>query len=571
MKRLILSLFLVVCFVFSTLPVSVLASTNSASVYAVADKTTVSPGDTLTVTFKADNLSVDGKELAKGFQFRFDYDDTVLEYTSKENGDLLKKAQTKSISTKTSGQIGVFGVYDKLISESGDIATITFTVKASASAGDIMFELLNSTGEVSLTFGTVPVVKVETASIPRIKVSADKTKVTRGDKVTYFFDIPEVEDFRGIEFDFDYDETKLEYVDCEEGDIISNGFVSGINDADGIVKVFVAYDEAVTVEGNICTIQLMVKNNVMYGDVTNTVSGLKASCVLDTENISNQLSIVPSAADSDAANAVIELIDSIGTVTIDSGNAISEAENAYDALNDAQKTLITNYDELTAARAAYDKIAADYAAADVVKALINAIEEPVTKESKDAIEAAEAAYNALTDDQKAYVTNIDSLVQKRTAYDAIKTVTFNLNYTNSEPFELYVSAGQLISAPNPSRDGYTFGGWYKDAETTEKWDFGKNIIEEDITLYAKWEQKTTGGSLSVSGISFSVSLNGNTNVGTVWAAVYDSIGKAISVKQYPAADTVNVVFDAGVAGDYVKIMWWNNIVPMCEAQIIPLH
>lgn len=82
----------------------------------------------------------------------------------------------------------------------------------------------------------------------------------------------------------------------------------------------------------------------------------------------------------------------------------------------------------------------------------------------------------------------------------------------------------------------------------------------------------SGGSMSVSGISFSVSLDGDTSTGTVWAAIYDSNGKLNAIKQYPAADTVNVVFDVGVTGAYVKIMWWNdNMQPMCEAQTIPLQ
>ena len=81
-----------------------------------------------------------------------------------------------------------------------------------------------------------------------------------------------------------------------------------------------------------------------------------------------------------------------------------------------------------------------------------------------------------------------------------------------------------------------------------------------------------GGSMSVSGISFSVSLDGDTSIGTVWAAIYDSNGRLNAIKQYPAADTVNVVFDVGVTGAYVKIMWWNdNMQPMCEAQTIPLQ
>lgn len=50
-----------------------------------------------------------------------------------------------------------------------------------------------------------------------------------------------------------------------------------------------------------------------------------------------------------AAEAVISKIKSIGTVTIESENIITEAREAYDALTDAQKELVSNYETLTTA------------------------------------------------------------------------------------------------------------------------------------------------------------------------------------------------------------------------------
>ena len=53
-----------------------------------------------------------------------------------------------------------------------------------------------------------------------------------------------------------------------------------------------------------------------------------------------------------------------------------------------------------------------------------------------------------------------------------------------------LSYGDKITAPaNPVRDGYTFGGWYKDAACTQAWSFSDGI-PGDMSLYAKW----TGGS-----------------------------------------------------------------------------
>lgn len=37
---------------------------------------------------------------------------------------------------------------------------------------------------------------------------------------------------------------------------------------------------------------------------------------------------------------------------------------------------------------------------------------------------------------------------------------------------------------------YTFKGWYKDDTYTTEWDFSEDVIEEDTTLYAKWDKQT---------------------------------------------------------------------------------
>ena len=58
------------------------------------------------------------------------------------------------------------------------------------------------------------------------------------------------------------------------------------------------------------------------------------------------------AADQIAADAVTEKIAAIGTVTLESKTAIDTARTAYDALTDEQKALVTNYETLTAAEKA---------------------------------------------------------------------------------------------------------------------------------------------------------------------------------------------------------------------------
>lgn len=111
--------------------------------------------------------------------------------------------------------------------------------------------------------------------------------------------------------------------------------------------------------------------------------------------------------DKAAAAAVDSLVDEIGDVTLDSKQAIETARAAYDNLTPTQKTYVTKLNTLTAAEAAYKNLV-DQKAADDVMEKINEIGE-VTLDSKTAIEAARAAYNALAPDQKPLVENYNVL------------------------------------------------------------------------------------------------------------------------------------------------------------------
>ena len=139
-------------------------------------------------------------------------------------------------------------------------------------------------------------------------------------------------------------------------------------------------------------------------------------------------------ADSEAANAVKELIDAIGTVTLEKENAITTARNAYNRLTTLQKNLVgaTYLTKLTTAEAelaALKKAAADEAAASAVEQKIAAIGTNITLGSESKITTARNAYNALTADQKALVSNYQTLVNAENALSVLKStvsVTFSL-------------------------------------------------------------------------------------------------------------------------------------------------
>ena len=69
------------------------------------------------------------------------------------------------------------------------------------------------------------------------------------------------------------------------------------------------------------------------------------------------------------------------------------------------------------------------------------------------------------------------------------TVTLDLNYEGSTPIVESVAAGQSFYEPAaPTREGYEFAGWYKDAACTEGQEAVFPILPEgDLTLYAAWK------------------------------------------------------------------------------------
>ena len=80
------------------------------------------------------------------------------------------------------------------------------------------------------------------------------------------------------------------------------------------------------------------------------------------------------------------------------------------------------------------------------------------------------------------------------------TVSFDGNHHESETYEaLTVNGGKKIEQPaDPVREGYNFLGWYSDAAMTLKWDFAKDKVQSDMTLYALWD-RDTGDAVSTSG------------------------------------------------------------------------
>lgn len=98
----------------------------------------------------------------------------------------------------------------------------------------------------------------------------------------------------------------------------------------------------------------------------------------------------------------------------------------------------------------------------------------------------------------------------------------------------YVAKNKMVSEPAaPTRDGYTFLGWY--TAEGEKWDFAKDVVTADMTLYAKWIKNAVnpggnGGSNGGSGNAGAGSDPGNGTNG-------QQSGGAVSPGQKPVSST----------------------------------
>lgn len=120
------------------------------------------------------------------------------------------------------------------------------------------------------------------------------------------------------------------------------------------------------------------------------------------------------------------------------------------------------------------------------------------------------AYTNPVDGSKQYhytLTNVkaDTAVNVKVTANATYTVTFMTNGTTyqTQQVEYDHKATQPV---DPKVEGYTFGGWYKDAGLTTPWDFATEKVIGPTTIYAKldpitpkitWPSPTTGYTIAV--------------------------------------------------------------------------
>lgn len=169
----------------------------------------------------------------------------------------------------------------------------------------------------------------------------------------------------------------------------------------------------------------------------------------------------------DEVDDVITLIDGLpDPIAITNLAQLQTAEAAFNALSDEQEAEVTNEPDLVKAREQMDAILAKI---QEVIAKINLIVDPVTLAQTATIEAARAAFNALTVDEKALVTNSPKLLLAEEVIIDLNTPRYVVSYVVfNQIFSEVVKSGTTVrNIPTSlTRLGYTFGGWVLEGTTT---------------------------------------------------------------------------------------------------------
>ena len=87
--------------------------------------------------------------------------------------------------------------------------------------------------------------------------------------------------------------------------------------------------------------------------------------------------------------------------------------------------------------------------------------------------------------------NIPGIDENGAAGEVVKSVTVTFEENGGTAVaDLLIKDGSKIAKPsNPVNGDLVFGGWYKDAELKEAWDFENDVVKGDTTLYAKWNKQ----------------------------------------------------------------------------------
>lgn len=95
----------------------------------------------------------------------------------------------------------------------------------------------------------------------------------------------------------------------------------------------------------------------------------------------------------------------------------------------------------------------------------------------------QTSYTITLSDNKGVVSDVFTAELKKKF-----KVTFNSQDGSPVPAQYIENNGKVTRPTDPTKTGYIFDGWYKDADCSDgqKWNFATDTVTSNITLYAKW-------------------------------------------------------------------------------------
>ncbi|MBQ3427166.1 MAG: hypothetical protein IJH37_08495 [Clostridia bacterium] len=298
-----------------------------------ADKNSYAIGDTVYLSVSMGDVSE-----FPGVQFKINYNTDLLEYIapsrkSEYYGSVLRASSAKEINSSKADEgfieiLSGFGTSDPYTGE-GDICTLCFKVigNGPANAEFLISDITPKNGDT---------IKGETESISIVSATF-RSAIEAIDEIGSSVNVENIETVRAAKelYESLSDEEKelVENIKALENALDALPVVEKIGDLDNItVESKAAIDEARA------DYDALTETEKAYvGNISDLVAAETVYAEIETK-----------------IQSVIDKINGLGDVTIESKAAIDEARADYDALTEAEKTRVTNYAALIEAEAAYE-------------------------------------------------------------------------------------------------------------------------------------------------------------------------------------------------------------------------
>ena len=118
---------------------------------------------------------------------------------------------------------------------------------------------------------------------------------------------------------------------------------------------------------------------------------------------------------------------------------------------------------------------------------------------------------------------------------SITKLKFIVTFVNegTKTTETIAKDAKLTAPAAPTKEGYHFGGWYKDSTLQTPWDFANDTVTADTTLYAKWTANPPAPSYDDPDPTYAVSAPAAENGKIAVSPRYAERGERVTVTVTP--------------------------------------